>query len=137
MSVQAVGLVVDSQAGNEVALTRLQGMMPPGSRLISDTVRFIPGSVVVEDASNVSFSTTAEGQLLQGIDASAARSAVLGLTPEKAVAALMSSLPLAGPPSVHLGPDWLPFVEPVNMPVLPWRIRVNVDWDAAAKIASR
>ena len=45
MSAQAVGLAVDSGAGSEAALARLQEAMPPGTRLISDTIRFIPGSV--------------------------------------------------------------------------------------------
>ena len=43
MSLQAVGLAADSAAADRVALTRLQDAMPPGTRLISDTMRFSPG----------------------------------------------------------------------------------------------
>lgn len=137
MSVQAVGLAVDTQAGNRVALARLQAAMPPGTRLISDTVRYIPGAVVMENPQAVRFSITAEGTLLRGVDTDSVRMAVLGLTPEKATAVLAERFPLARPPAVSLGPDWLPYVVPVNLPMLPWRIRVNVDWDAAAEIAMR
>ena len=38
-------------------------------------------------------------------------------------------------PEITLGPDWLPYIIPINLPVLPWRIRVDVDWDGAAKLA--
>ena len=137
MSVQAVGLAVDTQAGNQVALARLQAAMPPGTRLISDTVRYIPGAVVVENPQTVRFSITAEGTLLRGVDTDGVRTAVLGLTPEKATAVLAERFALAGPPRVALGPDWLPYIVPTNLPVLPWRIRVNVDWDGAAVLAMR
>jgi hypothetical protein len=63
--------------------------------------------------------------------------AVLGLTSERATAVLAERFALAEPPSVSLGPDWLPYVVPINLPVLPWRIRVNVDWNTAAKLAAR
>jgi hypothetical protein len=45
MSVQAVGLVVDTTSGDGVALQRLEMAMPPGSRLVADSVHYIPGSV--------------------------------------------------------------------------------------------
>jgi hypothetical protein len=137
MSVQAVGLVVDTQTGKRMALERLQGIMPPGTRLISDTVRYIPGAVMVENPQTVNFSITAEGTLLRGVDTDSVRMAVLGLTSERATAVLAERFALAEPPSVSLGPDWLPYVVPINLPVLPWRIRVNVDWNTAAKLAAR
>ncbi len=137
MSVQAVGLLVDGRQGDEVALTRLRAEMSPGSRLISDTIRYIPGAVVVvEDARTVNFTISAEGLLLRGVDAAAVRSAVLGMTPERAAATLAARFSLAKPPTVHLGPDWLPYIVPTELPRLPWRIRVVVDWDGAAKAAT-
>ncbi len=136
MSVQAVGLVADATAGNKVALARLQGAMPPGTRLISDTVRYIPGSVNVVDGRTIRFSTTAEGTLLRGVDTEAVRSAVLGMTPEAATAALAERFALARRPQISLGPDWLPYIVPTNVPALPWRVRVIVDWDRAAQIAT-
>jgi hypothetical protein len=135
MSVQAEGLAVDANAGDQLVLSRLQATMPPGSRLISDTVHFIPGAIVVEDPRTISFSMTAEGTLLEGLDTGEVRHSVLGMLPDQAVAALSQRFALAETPRVHLGPDWLPLVVPTKMPVLPWRIRVNVDWDAAAEIA--
>jgi hypothetical protein len=137
MSVQAVGLAVDTQAGNRMTLERLQAAMPPGTRLISDTLRFIPGSVMVENPQSVAFTITAEGTLLRGVDTGSARAAVLGLSPEEAAAVLAERFPLAGPPGISLGPDWLPYIVPINLPVLPWRIRVNVDWDGAAAAIAR
>jgi len=137
MSVQVVGLVVDAYAGDAVAMDRLQAAMPPGTRLISDTVRYIPGSVVVEDERTVAFSITAEGTLLRSIDVDAVRSAVLGMTPEQAAAVLAERFPLATAPEIKLGPDWLPYVVPTNLPLLPWRVAVTVDWDAAAMLAMK
>ncbi len=137
MSVQAVGLVVDTSAGNRVSLARLQAQMPPGTRLISDTLRFIPGSVLVEDARTVRFSITTQGTLLRGADTAAVRRAVLGLSPAEAAGLLAERFALAAEPQVHLGPDWLPYIVPTNLPTLPWRIRVLEDWDAAAQIAGR
>jgi len=135
MSVQAVGLAVDKGSADQVALARLQSAMPPGTRLISDTLRYIPGSVVVDDSQTVSFSVTGEGTLLQAIDDAAVRSAVLGLSPEEAQQMLMKRFSLAKPPKISLGPDWLPYIVPTRLPMLPWRIRVIIDWDAAAQLA--
>jgi hypothetical protein len=135
MSVQATGLAVDTSNGNEVALARLQRAMPPGSRLIANSVRYIPSAVTVESEKAVKFSIIAQGQLLRGIDSAAARSAILGLTPERAAEALTERFALARAPRISLGPDWLPLIVPTEVPSVPWRIRVMVDWDQAAQIA--
>jgi hypothetical protein len=133
MSVQAVGLVVDTDAGKTAALSRLQDAMPPGTRLISDTLRYIPGGVVVRDPQTVSFSISA-GLLLDAIDKQSVRSAVLGMTPE-ASRELARRFSFAEPPEIQLGPEWLPYIVPTNLPLVPWRIRVNIDWDSAAQLA--
>lgn len=135
MSVQAVGLVVDSQAGQKVALARLESAMPPGTRLISDTIRYIPGSVVMRDPQTISFSITAEGTLLRNIDSGAVRSAITRLDPEEARQLLMTRFSLSESPTIELGPPWPFFDPPARLPALPWRIRVTVDWDAAAALA--
>jgi hypothetical protein len=137
MSVQAVGLAVEQTEANKIALARLQEAMPPGTRMISDTVRFIPGAVVSQEDGSVSFNVTAEGRLLRSVDTVAIRRAVLGLSQEEAARLLMDRFDLAGSPEISLGPDWLPYIIPVNLPSLPWRIRVEVDWDEAAHIAMR
>ena len=112
MSVQAVGLAADTRAANQVVLAQLQRAMPPGTRLISETLRYISGPVVLDDARTLSFSVTGEGTLLRGVDSTAVRSAVLGLSPEDAAQLLMTRFALAGPPVIQLGPDWLPYVDP-------------------------
>lgn len=137
MTVQAVGLSVDMAAAQQIGLARLQDAMPPGTRLISDTVRFIPGAVSVPDERTVKFELTTQGILLRGIDRNAVRTAVAGLSVAEATAALTARFPLAQPPQIHLGPDWLPYIVPINLPELPWRIRVDIDWDAAAELARR
>ncbi len=137
MTVQAVGLSVDLRAAQEIALRRLQDAMPRGSRLISDTIRFIPGAVAVPDAKTITFELTAQGTLRRGIDSNALRGAVVGLSAADAAAVLQERFQLAQPPDIHLGPDWLPYIVPVNLPRLPWRIRVLTDWDAAAQLAMR
>jgi hypothetical protein len=135
MSVQAVGLAVEQASANDAALAQLQELMPPGTRLISDTIRFIPGAVGTGEDGSVGFSVTAEGTLLRPIDANAIRKTVLGMDPVEAAGVLERRFALARRPEVKLGPDWLPYVIPVNLPALPWRSRVIVDWDAAAQLA--
>jgi hypothetical protein len=135
MTAQAVGLAVDSGAGSETALARLQSAMPPGTRLISDTIRFIPGSVTVEDERTISFDITAEGRLLRPVDTRAIRTTALGMDPNEAASLLEQRYQLATRPDITLGPDWVPYIIPIRLPVLPWRIRVDVDWDGAAKLA--
>jgi hypothetical protein len=137
MTVQAVGLSVDTRAAQLIGLSRLQDAMPPGTRLISDSIRFIPGAVTVPDEKTVKFELTAQGILLRGIDRDAVRSVAQGLSVEEATAALMERFQLAQPPEIHLGPDWLPYIVPVNLPRLPWRIRVIVNWDGAAQLAMK
>jgi hypothetical protein len=88
MSVQAVGLAVEQTEANKIALARLQEAMPPGTRMISDTVRFIPGAVVTQDDGSVNFTVTAEGELLRSVDGAAIRHAVLGLSEEEAARVL-------------------------------------------------
>ena len=63
------------------------------------------------------------------------RNAVLGMTPEEASQELTRRFSLAEPPEIQLGPDWLPYIVPTNLPLAPWRIRVNIDWDTAAQLA--
>ena len=60
-----------------------------------------------------------------------------GMTHEEARLALADRFALARPPEIRLGPDWLPMVVPTHLPVIPWRIRVHVDWDTAAVLAMR
>ena len=43
--------------------------MPPGTRLISDTIRFSPGPVLLEDSKTLALSLMGEGTLLREIDA--------------------------------------------------------------------
>jgi hypothetical protein len=57
------------------------------------------------------------------------------MKPEKAAEILEERFPLARLPLVHLGPDWLPYIVPTEIPVLPWRIRIAIDWDDAAEVA--
>jgi hypothetical protein len=135
MAVQAVALGVDRDSAREIGLLRLQSAMPPGTRLISETVTYAPVSVILENPQTIAYDVSAQGTLLRSIDANAVRDAVLGLTPEEAEAELMARFPLAERPRIHLGPDWLPFVVPVTLPNLPWRIRVVVNWDDAAQLA--
>ncbi len=135
MGMQAVGLAVDSGAGSQIALARLQETMPPGTRLISDTLRYIPGPAAMQDSRTIVFTLTAEGTLLRGVDSGAVRNAVLGMSPDRAAQLLQERFGLAETPRITLGPDWLPYVVPVRLPVLPWRIRVLVDWDTAARLA--
>jgi hypothetical protein len=136
MSVQAIALAVDQDAANEVALARLQAAMPSGTKMISDTIRFIPDAMATSNSDgSLNFGVTAQGTLLRSINTDEVRKAALGLSPQEAQRVLAQRFSLARRPEINLGPDWLPYVVPVNLPELPWRIRVLVDWDQAARIA--
>jgi len=135
MSVQAVGLGVDRDAASAIGLNRLQAAMPPGTRLISGTVRYAPGAAVLESADTIAYSVTGQGTLLRSIDAVEVRETIKGLPVDEAERILLERFPLAARPQIRLGPDWLPYIVPVELPALPWRIRVVVDWDAAAQLA--
>lgn len=137
MSVQAVGLAVDQAEANAAALTALQAAMPSATRLISDTVRFSLGPVAAAEDGAINFSVTATGTLLRSPDTGAVRRLVLGMAPRAAGTALQQQFELAAAPKIRLGPDWLPYVAPSKLPSLPWRIRVMVDWDGAARVAMR
>lgn len=136
MSVQAVGLSVDRAAAEQVALARLRAAMPAGTRLIADSVRFTVGPAVVDAQSRVNFTVTAQGTLLRGVDVGEVRRAIVGLSPEEAAQVLLARFPVATSPQISLGPDWLPYIVPTNLPSLPWRIRVIVNWDVAARLAA-
>ena len=58
--------------------------------------------------------TRGEGTLLREIDTEAVRDAALGLSPEDVWRASAERFALARPPEIHLGPDWLPYVVPVD-----------------------
>ena len=135
MSVQAVGLGVDRDAASAIGLNRLQAAMPPGTRLISETVRYAPGAAVLESADTIAYSVTGQGTLLRSIDAVEVRETIKGLPVDEAERILLERFPLAARPQIRLGPDWLPYIVPVELPALPWRIRVVVDWDGAAQLA--
>jgi hypothetical protein len=135
MSVRAVGLGVDRDAAGAIGLNRLQAAMPPGTRLISETVRYAPGAAVLESTNTIAYSVSAQGTLLRNIDAAEVREAVKGLSVGEAERALRERFPLAAAPQISLGPDWLPYIMPVDLPALPWRIRVVLDWDSAAQLA--
>ncbi len=135
MSVQAVGLGVDRDAASAIGLNRLQAAMPPGTRLIAETVKYAPGAAVLESANTIAYSVNAQGTLLRSIDAAEVREAVKGLSVDEATQVLLDRFMLAARPRISLGPDWLPYIVPVNLPALPWRIRVVIDWDSAAQLA--
>lgn len=135
MSVQAVGLSIDQAAANQAALAQFQAAMPAGTRLIADSMRYTAGPAVIQDERTLALTVIAEGTLLRGVDGAAVRSAILGLSPEEAAHVLVERFEVATGPEIELGPDWLPYIVPINLPVLPWRIRVVVDWDAAAQLA--
>ena len=104
MSLQAVGLAVDQTEANKAALAKLQEAMPPGTRLISDTIRFIPGSVVLAADGGVGFSVTSEGTVLRPVETTAIRNAVLGMEPEQATNVIQQRFALGAAARDHARP---------------------------------
>jgi len=112
--------------------------MPPGTRLISDTIRFSPGPVRLEDPKTLCAFADRRGTLLREIERGCRAGArCWGLQPEEASRVLAERFALARPPEIHLGTGLAAVCRPTQAAGAPLAIRVKVDWDAAGAVAMR
>ena len=116
------GTVVEGQDANQLALAALQAQVPEDYRLDPLSLQFQAGQVQgVSEEQAVSFSMLASGTAEAQIDPSEVAGMIRGLSAERAQRLLQQRLPLAGPPSVVVDPDWLG-----RLPWFPFRIQVEV-----------
>ncbi len=78
------------------------------------------GAPVLDDAGASHFDLQIERKLVHELDLPHANALVRGLSPEAAMEALRSGLPLASRPEIKLSPGWWPW-----LPLIPFRISVT------------
>ncbi len=137
----ATALAVDGAAADEMALRAMGEKIPRRSQMLSDSVRFNRGPATVSQEGDVvviSFPNTASSVVVLDIDPAAVRSAIRGMRPAEAIAAMQANWRLQTAPELTLGPDWiepllrrldfdwLPFPVADRVPWLPFRTQVNV-----------
>jgi len=126
LSVLAQGTAVEDALISEAALTELRQAVPPRGRLVADTllVQRQPGATAIERT--LQFTVTASADYVIPIDPDEVSAAIAGLTPAAASAEVQRRWQLARPPEIYRDPEFLS-----TLPVLPNRIQVRVEYDAA------
>ncbi len=119
----AQGTTLDQQQTNEAMLAALRANVPPGGRLVANSVatQREPGAVAL--GRQVQFTMTAVAEYVVPIDPREVTNAIAGKTPEEAVAILMAQWPLARPPEIYRDPEWR-----AALPTFPSRIQVRIDY---------
>lgn len=121
-SVQA--LVVDQRAANQAALARLTADIPPGRRLILDSVAYKNGPIqYAREAGTATIVIAASGNVAAYIDVERARQRIAGLSVEAATAILNREwlLDPRQPPQINISPFFF-----WQLPILPARISIEV-----------
>lgn len=120
----AQGVAVDEAEARDVLQAAAQKQVPKDGKLVADSLvaQRIPGAQAV--GRGVEFTMTVGADYVIPIEAAEVRSAVAGLSEEKATQVLQERWLLAAPPEFYQDPDWLK-----SLPALPSRIQVRVDYD--------
>ncbi len=119
------GTAVDATLASGFIYDALSGQTIPGYTLVPDSIRLGDSEVVSADnAGNVTFLLTGEGQLAADLDLDAALAAVAGQDVDTAVAYLYQVLPLMNTPVVEIRPLWMK-----RMPYLPSHIQSAIQTD--------
>jgi hypothetical protein len=123
LRVLAQGTALNQEQTNEAMLAAVRRSVPPRGRLVADSVatRREPGAVAVDR--RVEFTMTAVAEYVVPIDPAEVSSAIAGLTPEQAIATVMSQWRLARPPEIYRDPEWRN-----TLPTFPSRIQVRIEY---------
>lgn len=115
-------LAAPGETLQELAHSILDATMPASFRALEDTLRIenelLPGS----SADNFVWNMTASRQIRAEIPETLAVQRAVGMSRDQALQQIQASLPLEESPQIRLSPGWWP-----RLPVLPFRISVNVD----------
>jgi hypothetical protein len=127
MRILATGTAVDRANANLLAYEALKDRIPATYALKSEEITFGLGDEASIDGRRVLFDVTASAPLVVGIEKGEVRSAVAGLTTDKAGQVLSESFALSAPPVVEVLPEWIKRWKWLNrVPYLPFRIQVVV-----------
>lgn len=130
LRVRARGLAVDGESARAIAQNALASLVPPGGRLLAEGLNIQPGPVSSASEERVQFTMTASGFVVRQVDTGRVRQMLYGLAIQDAGPVLERHLALQKPPTISVGPDW--YVKRFGlMPLVPWRIRVQVRYDYA------
>jgi hypothetical protein len=123
LRVLAQGTALNQAQTNEVMLGALRNAVPARGMLVADSVSFArePGATAL--GRQVQFTMTANAEYVVPIDPSEVKATIAGLTPERAVDAVMARWPLARPPEIHRDPEWS-----ATLPTFDSRIQVRVEY---------
>jgi len=125
LRVRARGLAVDGGSARAIAQSALANLVPPEGRLLAEGLSIQPGPVTSASAERVQFTMNASGFAVRRVDTWRVRRLLYGLAIQDAGPVLERHLALQASPVISVGPDW--YVERFGlMPLLPWRIRVQV-----------
>jgi hypothetical protein len=121
--VRASGIAIPSLAAGTMAAEALAEQVPRNFKLLPETLRFQPRRVleVNPEGGQVRFLVQVWGQVRADFGRDEVIAAVRGKPVEQATAALSARLPLDGPPSISVEPDWLG-----RVPWFPLRIKSQV-----------
>jgi len=117
-------LIIDQLAARQAALARLTTDIPPGRRLLIDTVTYKNGPITyVRDTGGATISLTASGNVAAYIDPERARQRIAGLSVDAAQDVLNRDwlLDPRYPPQITITPFFF-----WQLPVLPARISIEV-----------
>jgi baseplate J-like protein len=121
MRVEYTAQYVRAEDLTRLAEAALDASVPAGFVPAPGTLTFqLSGSPIPDESGAAHFDLEVERQVLHQIDASRVNALVRGLSPEAAARRLLSKLPLAKSPEIHLSPAWWPW-----LPLIPFRISVQ------------
>jgi hypothetical protein len=116
-------LVVDEQSARGAALARLSVQIPPGRRLVLESIEYERGPVSVQGG-QTTFTLSASGNVAAAVDAEGVRQRIAGMDVQSALDTLNNGwlLDPRRAPEIEVWPAILG-----RLPVLPVRINVSVE----------
>lgn len=116
-------LIVDEQSARSAALAKLSAQIPPGRRLVLDSIQYERGPVRTENG-QTTFTLSASGNVAAAVDAERVRQRIAGMDVQSALDTLNQGwlLDPRRAPEIEVWPAILG-----RLPVLPIRIGVSVE----------
>ncbi|MCC7208723.1 MAG: hypothetical protein IT323_15555, partial [Anaerolineae bacterium] len=116
-------LIVDEQSARSAALARLSAQIPPGRRLVLDSIRYERGPVRTENG-QTTFTLSASGNIAAAVDVDRVRQRIAGMDVQTALDTLNQGwlLDPRRAPEIEVWPAILG-----RLPALPIRIGVSVE----------
>jgi hypothetical protein len=123
LRILAQGTTLNQEQTNEAVLAALRASVPPGGRLVANSVATSREPTSVAQGRTVQFTMTAVADYVVPIAPGEVSAAIAGLTPEQAISTLTARWPLVRPPEIYRDPEWVE-----TLPTFPSRIQVRIDY---------